>query len=827
MSTTTEEYDWIQVNGPIGIIPITPEKVRKKDLGIHIVSDQRPGANHSFNQALTSPVQALEYSSSPYVLPPSISSPYLSVMGMLKDQRRPALILMWHLSRVKWSVLSLQLILIGPVSGCTNPVEEHSPFPCGQATIKLNASCNNLDAVIHFDKEVAVLENTTTANFPANIGHGSGLLFLFLYDTTNTALPLSELFTPRLLLLINEADILLSTGQFGEAAKVHSEAIAQSCADSLLYDNGGNVYSCMQRHTSVLEDFKRILSLTSSTFNNWHLMEARIQTLESTHTSLALYVRKKTKYREAEALGGYLTELERVRGETEEEPDAGLWNAQTPRVASHDVEVGKWRAGCALGAGDVEGAVGDLTRLSHLLAHIFHLAHPYLPPSPTPMTTLKQSPHSDPDSKPCLGLHRLCKALNKSFFALDELLHPYMRLLAVTPFRSSLLSAPLSPSPVHCFKQTLTIAVRALFSSIRSDSPTPPPSLISDDDADKATITNNAGNVIHYKRATAYFPYSGSPAHSRILNKSSNSPPAPFTTSASSKCKSTLVLASAPTLLSPAKLRTSTRKWKSEQCEANAEGPSSDVESDMKWRAEGSAIGDLARRSRLLALSMHLLTHIFCLVYFYLPPSLTPMATLNNTYTSILTISLVSACTISSRLSTNRSCPGKKPDLCNQWALGGSLYTHHFCLHPLLLYPFRLSYLPTSPIGDNDADKSTITDDAGGMVPVTVFVCRICCDCDWACHSPSHVGARYLLNQSVRYESENVSGEGGDNEDGDVFVFVFVFVTAFVFGRVAIDTSPYTRKYSYLKMNGPISIVPMTPEEADERELDICMRLLP
>ncbi|KAF9040894.1 hypothetical protein BJ165DRAFT_1530736 [Panaeolus papilionaceus] len=140
-----------------------------------------------------------------------------------------------------------------------------------------------------------------------------------------------------------------------------------------------------------------------------------------------------------------------------------------------------------------------------------------------------------------------------------------MRLLAVTPFRSSLLSAPLSPSPVHCFKQTLTIAVRALFSSIRSDSPTPPPSLISDDDADKATITNNAGNVIHYKRATAYFPYSGSPAHSRILNKSSNSPPAPFTTSTSSKCKSTLVLASAPTLLSPAKLRTSTRKWKSEQ----------------------------------------------------------------------------------------------------------------------------------------------------------------------------------------------------------------------------------------------------------------------
>ena len=62
-----------------------------------------------------------------------------------------------------------------------------------------------------------------------------------------------------------------------------------------------------------------------------------------------------------------MTELERVRGETEEEPDAGLWNAcvesasQTLRVASRDVEARKWRAGCALGAGDVEGAVGDWT----------------------------------------------------------------------------------------------------------------------------------------------------------------------------------------------------------------------------------------------------------------------------------------------------------------------------------------------------------------------------------------------------------------------------------------------------------------------------------
>ncbi|KAF9040927.1 hypothetical protein BJ165DRAFT_1350653, partial [Panaeolus papilionaceus] len=83
----------------------------------------------------------------------------------------------------------------------------------------------------------------------------------------------SELFTPRLLLLINEADILLSAGQFGEAAKVHSEAIAQPCTDYLFYYEGNTIYFSMQRHTPSLDDFKPVLLLTSSTFNNRHLIK--------------------------------------------------------------------------------------------------------------------------------------------------------------------------------------------------------------------------------------------------------------------------------------------------------------------------------------------------------------------------------------------------------------------------------------------------------------------------------------------------------------------------------------------------------------------------
>ena len=72
------------------------------------------------------------------------------------------------------------------------------------------------------------------------------------------------------------------------------------------------------------------------------------------------------------------------------------------------------------------------SRLSHLLppstellTHIFRLSYFLLPhsttPSPSsPKEALKQCIHYDPDSKPCLTLHRLLKKLDRSFTQLDE-----------------------------------------------------------------------------------------------------------------------------------------------------------------------------------------------------------------------------------------------------------------------------------------------------------------------------------------------------------------------------------------------------------------------
>ncbi|KAF8972098.1 hypothetical protein BDZ97DRAFT_1650271 [Flammula alnicola] len=249
----------------------------------------------------------------------------------------------------------------------------------------------------------------------------------------------SGLYPPGLLPLINKANVLLSTGQFNEAARIYSEAIDQSPTDYLLYYKRATAYFSLQRHTSALEDFEKVLSLTSNTFDNAHLMKARIYTRDGhfslAKASLALYVKAKGKDKDAEELEADINEGESLKDKAEKERSAELWNAcvesasQALRVASHSVQIRTWRAECALAAGDIESSVGDLTRLSHLLPpstqllmRIFRLSYFLLPPSPAPLNTLKQCLHYDPDSKPCLALRRMLKSFDKSFTQLDELL---------------------------------------------------------------------------------------------------------------------------------------------------------------------------------------------------------------------------------------------------------------------------------------------------------------------------------------------------------------------------------------------------------------------
>ncbi|KAG6908134.1 putative NRPS-like protein biosynthetic cluster [Tephrocybe rancida] len=269
--------------------------------------------------------------------------------------------------------------------------------------------------------------------------HAVALGFIFLVARSVYGEPSGGgLYPPGLVPLINRANTLLSLGQFNEAARIYSEAIEQSPADYLLYYKRATAYFSLSRHGPALEDFDKVLSLTSGTFDNANLMKARIHTRDGhfdlARESLGAFIKAKGNNDEAKELEENISLGIEMEDKMEKERGAQLWNACVEsasaalRSASHSIDIRSVRAECALASGDVDSAVGDLTRLSHLLppsttllTTIFRLSYFLLSPSPAPLNTLKQCLHYDPDSKPCLVLHRLLKSFDRAFTELEEL----------------------------------------------------------------------------------------------------------------------------------------------------------------------------------------------------------------------------------------------------------------------------------------------------------------------------------------------------------------------------------------------------------------------
>jgi DnaJ family protein C protein 3 len=133
-------------------------------------------------------------------------------------------------------------------------------------------------------------------------------------------------------------------------------------------------------------------------------------------------------------------EAEKSEKQAKREMQAQLWTAcyesatRALRVGAYAVGIRGMRAECALRAGDVESAVGDLSRLTHLRGSttpsehltIFQLSYFFLLPPLSAsqnagLTALKQCLHLDPDSALCLPAHRQLKALDKGFSKVEGL----------------------------------------------------------------------------------------------------------------------------------------------------------------------------------------------------------------------------------------------------------------------------------------------------------------------------------------------------------------------------------------------------------------------
>ncbi|KAJ7799680.1 hypothetical protein B0H14DRAFT_3092771 [Mycena olivaceomarginata] len=243
----------------------------------------------------------------------------------------------------------------------------------------------------------------------------SSLLFLLLPATGTYADSGAGLYPPGLQPLITRANVLLSTGQFNEAARVYSEAIEQSPADYLLFYKRATAYLSLGRHGSALDDFAHVLTLTP---------------LPSASTTGG-----EKELAERDALLADIADAEAATKQAGQERSALLWNAcgesatRALRVSTHSPAVRTLRVECALGAGDIEGAVADMGRLTSLLpeaqtpavhALVFRLSFFLLPASPVASNAVKQCLHSDPESRLCLPLHRLAKTLERGFTMADE-----------------------------------------------------------------------------------------------------------------------------------------------------------------------------------------------------------------------------------------------------------------------------------------------------------------------------------------------------------------------------------------------------------------------
>ncbi|KAF7789082.1 hypothetical protein EIP86_000015 [Pleurotus ostreatoroseus] len=211
--------------------------------------------------------------------------------------------------------------------------------------------------------------------------------------------------------------------------------------DYVLYYKRATAYYSVNRHAQALEDFDRVLELTSGSFDKAHLMKARIHAKDGHFTaakdSLKRYgVAVQDDPAVRELLFG-ISEAEMAAKKASQAVKAMLWQACVEATstalltASHSTELREQRANCAIAAGDIESAVADLTRLSHLSSptttlfmKIFRLAYFLLPPgsssSAQAMAALKQCLHYDPDSKDCLPAHRLVKAFEKTFNKLEK-----------------------------------------------------------------------------------------------------------------------------------------------------------------------------------------------------------------------------------------------------------------------------------------------------------------------------------------------------------------------------------------------------------------------
>lgn len=183
---------------------------------------------------------------------------------------------------------------------------------------------------------------------------------------------------PGLQPLIARGDALLSAGQYSDAARTYTDAISLSPGDYILFYKRATAYFSLSRHASALDDFSKVLELTSGEFDKAIMMMAKIHTKDGdwarAKSTLDTYAAKVPGDSSVDELMLDIKDAQTSAKKAKDARRAQLWTVcseaatQALRVASHSQEIRQTRAECSLAGGDPQGAVVDLRQVSSKVA---------------------------------------------------------------------------------------------------------------------------------------------------------------------------------------------------------------------------------------------------------------------------------------------------------------------------------------------------------------------------------------------------------------------------------------------------------------------------
>ncbi|GAB5587712.1 hypothetical protein Unana1_02612 [Umbelopsis nana] len=232
---------------------------------------------------------------------------------------------------------------------------------------------------------------------------------------------------------LDDGNKLLVSGKYNEALTSFDAAISKDPANYISYYRRAATYMSLGRNNAALEDFTKILSIKPD-FHQALLQRAKIYSkegnLDLSKKDLETYIKHNPSDTEAAALlmsvkqaGDDFNLAKKAIDDKNYDECIRLLSAVVPTVPQ-STSIRLLRAGCHIAKGEIEEAVGDLTRAAHLspsdqdvLLKLAQINYFSLYESQGALSHVKQCLHYDPEQKQCKAMFRKLKKLDKTINA--------------------------------------------------------------------------------------------------------------------------------------------------------------------------------------------------------------------------------------------------------------------------------------------------------------------------------------------------------------------------------------------------------------------------